>query len=69
MSQFTLTPDTGIKIFFLIDNIIVSSVTMSFDNQSLTNYETMIDLDLENGEQIHNLNLKLEKYCMIFPHH
>ena len=61
MSQFTLTPDTGIKIFFLIDNIIVSSVTMSFDNQSLTNYETMIDLDLENGEQIHNLELKTGK--------
>lgn len=61
MSQFILTPDTGIKIFFLIDNIIVSSVTMSFDNQSLTNYETMIDLDLENGEQIHNLELKTGK--------
>ena len=61
MSQFILTPDTGIKIFFLIDNIIVSSVTMSFDNQSLTNYETMIDLDLDNGEQIHNLELKTGK--------
>ena len=61
MSQFTLTPSTGIKIFFLIDNITVSSVTMSFDNQSLTNYETMIDLDLENGEQIHNLELKTGK--------
>ena len=61
MSQFILTPDTGIKIFFLIDNILVSSVTMSFDNQSLTNYETMIDLDLDNGEQIHNLELKTGK--------
>ena len=61
MSQFILTPDTGIKIFFLIDNIIVSSVTMSFDNQSLTNYETMIDLELDNGEQIHNLELKTGK--------
>ena len=61
MSQFILTPDTGIKIFFLIDNIIVSSVTMSFDNQSLTNYETMIDLELDNREQIHNLELKTGK--------
>ncbi len=61
MSQFILTPDTGIKIFFLIDNIIVSSVTMSFDNQNLTNYETMIDLELDNGEQIHNLELKTGK--------
>jgi hypothetical protein len=61
MSQFTITPSSGIKIFFMINNIIVSSVTMSFDNQSLTNYETMIDLDLENGEQIHNLELKTGK--------
>jgi len=61
MSQFILTPETGIKIFFLIDNIIVSSVTMSFDNQSLTEYDTMIDFDLENGEQIHNLELKTGK--------
>lgn len=57
MSEFVITPSTGIKIFFQIDNISVSSVTMSFDNQSLTDYETMIDFELENGEQIHNLEL------------
>ena len=57
MSEFVITPSTGIKIFFQIDNISVSSVTMSFDNQSLTDYETMVDFELENGEQIHNLEL------------
>ena len=57
MSEFVITPNTGIKIFFQIDNISVSSVTMSFDNQSLTDYETMVDFELENGEQIHNLEL------------
>ena len=30
---------------------------MSFDDQSLTDYETLIDFELENGEQIHNLEL------------
>ena len=57
MSEFVITPNTGIKIFFQIDNISVSSVIMSFDNQSLTDYETMVDFELENGEQIHNLEL------------
>ena len=61
MNEFSITPNTGIKVFFQIDNISVSSVTMSFNDQSLTNYETMIDFELDNGEQIHNLELMTGK--------
>lgn len=57
MNEYLITPNTGIKIFFLIEDINVSNVTMSFDDQSLTDYETLIDFELENGEQIHNLEL------------
>ncbi len=57
MNEFIITPNTGIKIFFQIENISVSSVTMSFNDQSLTDYETMVDFELDNGEQIHNLEL------------
>lgn len=57
MNEFIITPNSGIKIFFQIDNIVVNSVSMLFDDQSLTDYETMIDFELENGEQIHNLEL------------
>ncbi len=57
MNEFIITPNTGIKIFFQIENISVSSVTMSFNDQSLTDYETMIDFELDNGEEIHNLEL------------
>jgi len=53
----SINPNTGIKIFFIIDNISVSNVTMSFNDQSLTDYETFIDFELDNGEQIHNLEL------------
>jgi len=57
MNEYLITPNTGIKIFFIIEDINVSNVTMSFDDQSLTDYETLIDFELENGEQIHNLEL------------
>ena len=56
-SLLSINPNTGIKIFFIIDNISVSNVTMSFNDQSLTDYETFIDFELDNGEQIHNLEL------------
>ncbi len=61
MNEFSITPNTGIKVFFQIENISVSSVTMSFNDQSLTNYQTMIDFELDNGEQIHNLELMTGK--------
>ena len=57
MNEYLITPNTGIKIFFIIEDINVSNVTMSFDDQSLTDYETLIDFELDNGEQIHNLEL------------
>ena len=57
MNEYLITPNTGIKIFFIIEDINVSNVTMSFNDQSLTDYETLIDFELENGEQIHNLEL------------
>ena len=61
MSEFIITPNSGIKIFFQITNINVDSVTMAFQNQQLADYNTIVDFNLENGEQIHNLILKTGK--------
>ena len=57
INEFTITPNSGIKIFFQITNINVDSVTMAFQNQQLADYNTIVDINLENGEQIHNLIL------------
>ena len=60
-AEFTITPESGITVFFQINNISVTSITMAFENQELAEYSTTIDFELENGEQIHNLTLATGK--------
>jgi len=57
LEEFLINPESGIKIYFQISNISVTSITTSFDNQQLTDYSTIIDFNLENGEQLHNIIL------------
>ena len=59
--EYLITPESGINLFFQISNINVSNVTMAFNNQELVSYNTIVDFNLENGEQIHNLILKTGK--------
>ena len=61
LAEFTITPESGINIYFQITNINVTSVTMAFENQQLADYSTVVDFNLDNGEQIHNLTLKTGK--------
>ena len=59
--EFTITPESGINIYFEITNISVTSITMAFENEQLAEYSTIIDFNLDNGEQIHNLVLSAGK--------
>ena len=59
--EYLITPESGINLFFQISNINVSNVTMAFNDQELVSYNTTVDFNLENGEQIHNLILKTGK--------
>ena len=61
LQEFLITPESGIDMYFQITNINVNTVTMAFENQQLADYSTVVDFNLDNGEQIHNLILKTGK--------
>ena len=61
LEEYLISPESGINIYFQISDINVSNVTMAFNNQELVSYNTTVDFNLENGEQIHNLTLKTGK--------
>ena len=52
-----LTSETSFGISFGLTNMNVSNITMLFENQEIESYDSFIDFNLSNNEQIHNITL------------
>lgn len=52
-----LTSQTSFGISFGLTNINVNNITMAFQNQEIESYNSFIDFNLSNDEQIHNITL------------